>query len=127
MRKGEALQHFLQEFNLKAHEVCYVYDDVLDLAVAREVGLRFCIGRLANPLFLGLVAGSGLADYITASQGDEHAVREICELLLGLMEIYPDVVQEFIDGQSEYLSFKKTLTSILMLSYTYKDGDFILK
>lgn len=127
LRKGEALQHFLKQFKLKAEEVCYVYDDVLDLAVAREVGMRFCIGRLANPLFLGLVAGSDLADYITASQGDEHAVREICELLLGLMEIYPDVVQEFIGGQSEYLDFKKALSSAKMESFEYKEGDFLLK
>jgi 3-deoxy-D-manno-octulosonate 8-phosphate phosphatase (KDO 8-P phosphatase) len=126
IRKGQALEHFLKESGLKAEEVCYVYDDVLDLAVAQKVSMRFCVGRLANPLFLGLVAGSDMADYITASQGNEHAVREICELLLGLMGNYTDVVQEFIGGQSEYAQFKEALSSLKLQSYVYKSGNFDL-
>ena len=71
IQKRAALFHFCEQHKLSPNEVCYVYDDVLDLSVAQEVGLRFCIGRLANPIFLGLVAGSNLADYITATQGNE--------------------------------------------------------
>lgn len=126
IRKAEALAHFLSHSGLKPEEVCYVYDDVLDLAIAGQVGLRFCVGRLANPLFLGLVAGSDLADYITASQGNEHAVREVSELLLGLMGTYTQVVEEFIGGQTEYSKFKQALTSIELQNFQYKSGKFEL-
>lgn len=124
IRKGEALRHFMEHYELKAEEICYVFDDVLDLAVAREVGLRFCVGRLANPLFLGLVAGSDLADYITASQGDEHAVREVTELILGLMDNYTEVVQEFISEQNHYSQFKAAAAQIEMQSWEFKSGKF---
>lgn len=124
VRKGEALNHFMEHFDLQAEEICYSYDDVLDLAVARRVGLRFCVGRLANPLFLGLVAGSDLADYISASQGNEHAVREISELLLGLMGNYTEVVEEFISEQKDYRVFKEALTEIEFQKFTFEGGNF---
>jgi 3-deoxy-D-manno-octulosonate 8-phosphate phosphatase (KDO 8-P phosphatase) len=121
IRKSLALIHYCERTGIKPEEICYVYDDVLDLAIAQKVGLRFCIGRLANPLFLGLVAGSDLADYITATQGNEHAVREICELLLGLMGNYTEVVQEFI---SDYAQFKSQLQAIELENFEFKDGVF---
>ncbi len=124
IRKDAALDHFLEKFQLNGDQICYMYDDVLDLAVARRVGLRFCVGRLANPLFMGLVAGSNLADYITASQGNEHAVREVSELLMGLMGNYTAVVEEFISGQSNYQQFKAALSQTQMLKFEYQEGNF---
>lgn len=126
LKKGLALQHLKEHFNLKADEICYVFDDVLDLAIAREVGLRFCVGRLANPMFLGLVAGSDLADYITASQGNEHAVREVSELLVGLMGNYATVVEEFISGQEDYADFKRATAQTQLQKFEFKEGKFVL-
>lgn len=126
LRKGQALQHLMQHFRLEPHEICYVFDDVLDLAIAREVGLRFCVGRLANPLFLGLVAGSKLADYISASQGNEHAVREVSELLIGLMGNYTEVIQEFISGQEDYIKFKGAIAQARLQNFEFRKGKFDL-
>ncbi len=124
IRKGEALAHFMDHFDLNSDEICYVYDDVLDLAIARQVALRFCVGRLANPLFLGLVAGSHLADYITASQGNEHAVREVTELLMGLMGNYTEVVEEFISEQKNYHLFKEAVAETDLLKFEFDNGNF---
>jgi len=126
LRKSIALEHFLAHNQIQAEEVCYVFDDVLDLSIAQRVGIRLCIGRLANPLFLGLVAGSNLADYITASQGNEHAVRECCELLLGLMGNYSQVVQQFIGDQSHYDEFKNKLAQKELSAYEFENGKFNL-
>lgn len=126
LKKGLALDHLMNHFNLQADEICYVYDDVLDLAIAQKVGLRFCVGRLANPMLLGLVAGSDLADYITASQGNEHAVREVTELLIGLMGNYTEVVQEFISGQEDYADFKRVAAQTILQKFEFREGKFDL-
>ena len=52
------------------------------------------IRRSANPLFTRYVIDNGLVDYITGSQSGQFAVRESCELLLGLLGQYDVVMQE---------------------------------
>lgn len=126
IHKSKALDHFCEMHQLEPQEIAYIYDDVLDLDVASQVGLRFCIGRLANPIFLGLVSGSGLADYITACQGNEHAVREICELNLALMGQYTSVVQELMQRTGDYESFKEELKKNELRKFEYRDKDFLL-
>lgn len=126
IRKREALEHFLNEHDLKAEEVCYMYDDALDLNVAAEVGLRFCVGRLANPIFIGLVQGSGLADYITACQGNEHAVREVSELIMILQEEYTAVIQELMNPTEHYLNFRSLVQERVLKKYEYLDKEFHL-
>ncbi len=126
IQKQLALAHFLESHQLQAHEVAYMFDDILDLNVAAQVGLRFCVGRLANPLYLGLVQGSGLADYITACQGNEHAVREVSELLLALHEQYEEVVQELMQRTGHYAEFSQAIRKIELKQFEYRDKEFHL-
>lgn len=126
IEKKQALAHFMESHQLKAEEICYMFDDVLDLDIAAQVGMRFCVGRLANPIYLGLVQGSGLADYITACQGNEHAVREVCELLLVLHEQYEAVVQELINRSGHYEDFRKAIKSRSLKQFEYRDREFHL-
>lgn len=126
IHKSKALEHFCKEFQLKPSQVCYVYDDVLDLDVAAQVGLRFCVGRLANPIFLGLVSGSGLADYISACQGNEHAVREICELNLALMGQYEQVTQEVMHRSGHYAEYNKEVKQRPLKKFEYRDKEILL-
>ena len=82
--KTQALEHLCDKYSLYASEVVWVFDDVNDLAVARKTGLRLMISRPADSMLRMFVKKHHLADYITVSQGGQHAVRELADLLIGL-------------------------------------------
>lgn len=105
--KTSAFKSFLNTHQINAEEVLFVFDDILDIPIAESCGLRIMISRYASPLFFDFVKSQGLADYTTSHQGGEHAVREVCELLIGLNGNYNDVVKRrmaFAGDYSEYLS-----------------------
>lgn len=97
--KIKALEHFCNLFAIQAQQVCYVFDDVLDLSIAEACGLRMLVNRKANPLFVQYCVQNNLTDYITYSQSGNFAVREIAELLMGFYGNYNDV-----------LTFRKTFS-----------------
>ncbi|NJM24389.1 MAG: phosphatase [Bacteroidia bacterium] len=110
--KKLALDHFLQSHELESGEVAFVYDDVIDLDVAEKCGLRFLVRRKASPAFLDFVKLNSLADYITYSEGGQHAVREICELMLTAMSIYPDVMharRRYSGAYETYLAARNSI------------------
>jgi 3-deoxy-D-manno-octulosonate 8-phosphate phosphatase (KDO 8-P phosphatase) len=82
--KREVLLHLEQEFGVKPAEVAFVFDDILDLGMAERCGLRLLVRRPASPLMTAYVQEKGLADYLTGQTGGQHALREVCELLIGL-------------------------------------------
>lgn len=90
--KKKALAHFCLEHQLKPEEVCFVFDDVLDLEVASTVGLRMMIGRSGIPLLYNLVKKEGFADYITQNSGGSYALREVTELLMEASGLYEKTV-----------------------------------
>src|ERR1700739_1574427 len=45
LNKILALEHFCEQNNIKPIEVCYFFDDVLDLPIAKVAGLRVFIPR----------------------------------------------------------------------------------
>lgn len=92
--KIDVLGHFLAEHNLQPHEVAFFFDDALDLSVADVAGVRIMVRRSANPLFTKYVVQNGLVDYLTGSQSGQFAVREGCELMLGLLGQFDTVMAE---------------------------------
>ncbi len=108
--KIHALEHIKKHFLIENTEVSFCFDDVLDLSLAQKVGLRFVIRRNASPLFLEYIKKNNLGDYISANEGQNHAVREICELILGLNNQYEDVLNQRIaynEVYQQYLIEKK--------------------
>jgi 3-deoxy-D-manno-octulosonate 8-phosphate phosphatase (KDO 8-P phosphatase) len=103
--KNAAFEHFLATNNLQAHEVCFCFDDILDLSVAEQCGLRLFVQRKASPLLANYVCNNQLADYKTASTGGRFAVREICEMLLGVQECYDLVVKKRQDFDHDYQTY----------------------
>lgn len=83
--KQKVFNKFCEAHSLSPSEVIFVYDDVQDLSTAAQSGISLAIGRLGSPLFLEYVEHHRLADYISSCQGNEHAVREVSELILSLL------------------------------------------
>ena len=103
--KVKALNHFCTEHNILPSEIIYVYDDIADLPVAVKVGMRLSVGRLSSPLFLEYIERNKLVDYISSCQGNEHAVREISELLLALLDQHFNVMNHTGDYEIDYQDY----------------------
>ncbi len=105
LNKSVALDHLLDTYGLEPDQVAFVFDDALDLAVARRVGLRILVRRAASPLFQRHVVAQGCAEYVTGAEGGRHAVRETSELLLGLARAYDTVVDQRSTFSERYATY----------------------
>ena len=59
----------------------------------------------ASPLTCDYAIEHGLCDYITASPADRYAVRETCELLIGLLGQFDAVVASRAAWKEQYLRY----------------------
>jgi len=82
--KPEAFDAFLAKHQLDAKQVAFFFDDVLDLPVARQCGLRILLKRRSSPLLENHIVAGGDADIITGLSGGQHGLREACELIVAL-------------------------------------------
>ena len=73
--KGEIFQRFMKEGGYNREESAYVGDDVNDLAPLKLAG---CAITVAD----GHELVKNVCHYISDRKGGDHAVREICELIL---------------------------------------------
>lgn len=114
--------HICEQQGLNYHEIAFVFDDILDLSIARKCGLRIFIPRKGNPLLNDYVIKNDLADYVTAATSGQCPVRESCELLTGMYNSYDDALRqrvEYSDHYRDYLELRKTIAPDF---YTQKDG-----
>ncbi|MCU0451022.1 MAG: phosphatase [Bernardetiaceae bacterium] len=121
-RKREAMRLLGEQFGVRPEETAFVFDDLLDLGLAQICGLRLMVRRSASPLLAHSVRQQGLCDYLTAHTGGQHAVREVCELFLGLTGVWEQVLSDRMSGAERYQTFvhhKKTATTRY---FTYTDG-----
>lgn len=91
--KKQALEHILKTYRLKASQIAFVFDDVLDLSLAEVVGLRFFVRRKASCMLTDFVKSRNLCDYITGNTASNFAIREVCELLLSLSGNYEKITE----------------------------------
>ncbi len=115
--KSITLDSFCAKYSIKPAEVLFFFDDVLDLGVASQCGARIMIRRNANPMLNEYAKQNGLVDYLTASEGGRAGLREGCELVMGLLGVYDDVVrsrsifsQDYKDYVAERSKVETTIT-----------------
>ncbi len=123
--KSTALEHLCNKHNITPDEVLFVFDDILDLDVAAKVGVRMMVSRPANPLLLKYAEERQLMDYLTANDGNNHAVREVVELLIGLTGRYAETLDDRITYNDTYRKFI-TLRNMLPTEYYTVEGDGII-
>ncbi len=103
--KLAALEDLRARFGIRPDELCFVFDDVLDLGVAARCGLRVLVRNRGAPLLNRYVAREGLCEYVTGREGGGHAVRETSELLLGLTGEYDRVIRERATHSRRYRQY----------------------
>jgi 3-deoxy-D-manno-octulosonate 8-phosphate phosphatase (KDO 8-P phosphatase) len=123
--KLKALEHMCREQKITPTQIMYVFDDVLDLGIAAQCGLRIFIPRKANPLLNNYVINNNLADYMTANDGGNCAVRETCEMLLASNGLYEEVIKHRIEYSGTYKKYIDLKKATQTLYYTLDKGEII--
>lgn len=123
--KLKSLEHLCRTQKITPSQIVYVFDDVLDLGIAAQCGLRIFIPRRANPLLNQYVVNNNLADYVTASDGSNCAVRETCEMLLAAKDQYDEVLRHRIEYSPTYKKYVDQKKSLQTLYYTLDKGEII--
>jgi len=116
--KSEALESLCNNYKIIAKEIAFIFDDVLDIEVAKMSGLSFFVGRKSNPLLIDYIKQNKICNYISAFSGENHAVREICELLIGLSGDYNRTLElrnKFKGEYEEYLDKRNTINTDIVL------------
>jgi 3-deoxy-D-manno-octulosonate 8-phosphate phosphatase (KDO 8-P phosphatase) len=103
--KSGAIEELCTKHELSPEQLICIFDDVNDLGMAFACGVRILVRRDASPLLQDYVARHGLCDYITANPPRGHAVREVAELLLGLLGRFDYVVTSRVAWDDEYKRF----------------------
>ncbi|MBS1489382.1 MAG: phosphatase [Bacteroidetes bacterium] len=123
--KLTAFTHFLKTYSLKENEVAFIFDDVLDLAVAERCGLRLLVKHAAAPMLQNYVVKNKMADYITS--GNDFAVREVCELILSSTEMYDEAIHLRSSFDPVYQSYLNERQCTIMKSLVLKEGKVTLE
>ena len=68
-------------------------------------GLAAAEGAAASPLLREYVVRQGLCDYVTAHSPERYAVREVCELLIGLLGSFETIVTSRVAWDRDYAAY----------------------
>ncbi len=98
--KRQVINRIATETGFDPKQMICVYDDINDLGMAAMCGVRMMVRREASPLLADYAALNGYCDYLTGSA--EYAVREVSELLLGLLGSYDVVVDSRVAVDDDY-------------------------
>jgi 3-deoxy-D-manno-octulosonate 8-phosphate phosphatase (KDO 8-P phosphatase) len=115
--KTAAIEMLCRVHSVSSERFVCVFDDVNDLGMAFGCGIRVYVQRSASPLLRDYVVRQGLCDYVTAHPPERHAVREVCELLLGLLGSFDAVVASRVAWDRDYAAYfaaRQALTTELI-------------
>lgn len=103
--KRLALTHLCESHNIEPANVAFVFDDVNDLGMATQCGLRLMVRRNASPLLQRYVSNNNCCDYITANGSSEYAVRETVEFILGFEGNFDNTIDARIQYDEAYQQY----------------------
>lgn len=101
--KELALDYICEHHQLAPEEIAFAFDDVLDINVAKRVGLRFLLSHGgAMPITVDYMRVHNVFDYATAFGGGYGGLREISELCMTLMGNVDEVLEQRIHWSETY-------------------------
>ena len=109
--KREVIARIADDQGIAAQQLICVFDDINDLGMASLCGLRLMVCRNASPLLSSYATKRGVCDYLTGSA--DYAVREICELLLGLLGAFDDVVSSRVAVDEDYQRYFEARQAVI--------------
>jgi len=125
--KQEVVDHLSSQRGLKSDQLACVFDDINDLAVAAVCRLRVLVQRSASPLLLEYAIRRDLCDYVTAHDGRNHGVRETCELMLGLLGEFDDVVRSRTAVDESYETYFGQRQQVSTAVFVQRGGEVVAR
>lgn len=119
--KRLVVEHLCSGEGLSPDQVVCVFDDINDLPMADVCGLRLMVRRNASPMLTDYVVRRSYCDYISGADSDGYAVREICELLLGLLGSYEEVLDSRVAFDEEYQTYLNSRQAVVTESFSGRD------
>jgi 3-deoxy-D-manno-octulosonate 8-phosphate phosphatase (KDO 8-P phosphatase) len=86
--KVEAVEAILRQTRLNWSHVCYVGDDIVDVAVLERAGVGVAVAD-------GVTEAKAAADYVTRAPGGHGAVREMVNLILKAQNKWQRVISKY--------------------------------
>jgi 3-deoxy-D-manno-octulosonate 8-phosphate phosphatase (KDO 8-P phosphatase) len=121
--KLKTFQFIKHKYNFNDDEVLFVFDDILDLAMAKICGVGYLINRPGSPLMHKLVNENGWCDYKSYATGSGHGVREVCELTLGLLGVFESAVENRMNFSQTYANYWAQRNTLQTEFYSSEKGD----
>jgi len=119
--KADILESFELEYGIQSHEILFVFDDIHDLSLAKEAGCSFLVRNSGAKMFERYCRENKLCDYITSNSGGNNALREISEVVLGMLGMFTNTVENrmaFSGTYNDYLQIRNlSKTNIQELKY----------
>lgn len=82
-----ALNELIKKYNLKSQEVAYMGDDLPDICVLREVGLKCCPNDAVKEV-------KDVCNFVSNYNGGRGAVRELCDFILNAKGLNYDLINK---------------------------------
>ena len=86
--KLDAMREIIADLRLTPQQVCYIGDDLPDLALVRTVGFGVAVADACEELCQA-------AKYVTQLHGGKGAVRETIEIILKAQRRWEDLIQTY--------------------------------
>jgi len=86
--KIEAVESILRQTGLNWRDVCFVGDDIVDVAVLKRSGVAVAVAD-------GVAEARAAADYVTRADGGRGAVREVVEMILRAQGLWSRVLADY--------------------------------
>jgi 3-deoxy-D-manno-octulosonate 8-phosphate phosphatase (KDO 8-P phosphatase) len=123
MNKKLAFDYLQDNYPVTAESTAYFFDDVLDLCVCAEAGMRLMMQRRMNPGFNGYVEKHQLADYSASVSGGHNGLRECSELLLMTTGIFEEAMDHRTSFSQAYVQYWEMRQRIQPRSFVSENGQ----
>ncbi len=124
--KRDVVEILLKKWDILPEEAAYFYDDILDLNVCEIVGLRAQIRYPSSFVLNQYVDDHELADVITRTSGQQHAIRQLSDFFISLLGQAEEVIYGRMHVTDQYQTYldsrQKISTSILSRSELLKSN-----
>lgn len=120
--KIDAATHFCLTHNCTLNQIAFVFDDVLDLSIAKQCGLRIFISRNSAPHFSEYVLKNNLADLVIEADIIQNPVRLICEFLISTYGLFDETITQRVEFSDNYRNYLDLRRSIKPVYFTLAEG-----
>jgi len=100
--KVDILDSLEKENNIHRDEILFVFDDIHDLSLAMECGVKFLVRNKGARSFSRYCRKMIYFDYMTKNPGGDHALREISETVLLLLGLFEKTIEYRIEFKGIY-------------------------